>query len=119
MIFLCIPCLVLLIYFLILGIFFPKYRKYIHDAWDCFYKKLTGKKCSISFDNRMRIALSMWLSKNRMPKLGKFLYNKKNFDYVLMVIGIIFTILSIWLFIVFIEFLINPPCDTPGGICPL
>jgi len=119
MIFLCIPCLVLLAYFLILGIFFPKYRRYIKEAWECFYKKLTGKKCSISFDNRMRIKLSMWFSKNGMPKIGKFLYKKKNFDHVLIIFGVIFTIISIYLFVVFIQYLIKSPCDPGTGICDI
>jgi hypothetical protein len=120
MIFLCIPCLVLLIYFVILGFFFPKYHGYIREAWECFYKKLIGKKCSISFDNRMRIKLSMWLSKNGFSRLGKFLYKKKNFDMILIVIGIVFTILTIWLMIVFIQFLIKSPCEDPNSpICPL
>jgi len=61
----------------------------------------------------------MWLSKNGMSKLGKFFYNKKNFDLVLTIIGVIFTLISIWLFIVFIQYMINPPCDTSSGICSL
>lgn len=116
MIWFCIPCLILILYFAIAGIFFPKYRGYIKEGWKCFLDKLRGKRCSISFDNRMRLALSMWLSKRNMSRLGKFFYNERNFKITLTVIGIAFTIISVYLFILLINFLISPPC--PGYVCP-
>jgi hypothetical protein len=106
----CIPCLALLLYFVIAGIFFPRYRIYVKEGLRCFLDKLSGKKCSISFDNRMRLALSVWLTKRGMAKLGRFFYNKKNFDLVLTIIIVILTLISIYLFILWIQFLINPPC---------
>lgn len=80
--------------------------------------KITGKKCSVSFDNRMRLAVSMWFTKRRMLKVGKFLQNKKNFDTTLIVIGIVTTILSIYLFALLITFLIHSPCET-GDTCAI
>ena len=116
MVLFCIPCLVLLAYFGIMGIFFPKYRSYIKEGWRCFIDKLKMRKCSASFDNRMRLAVSMWFTERKMPKIGKFLGNKRNFDTTLIIIGIVSTILTIYLFIVFIGFMIESPCES-GDTC--
>jgi len=119
MIFLCIPCLVLLTYFLILAIFFPKYRVYVKEAWKCFSDKLKGKKCSFSFDNKMRLAFSMWLAKHDMKKLGKFFYNQKNFNTFFTIFGIIFIIVTSILGILLIKFIFfGSPC-TPDSGCSL
>jgi len=111
----CIPCLALLLYFIIASIFFPKYRIYIKEGWKCFLDKLLGKKCSVSFDNKMRINFSMWLTKKRMVRLGKFFYNKRNFDITLIVVVVILTAISMYFFILLIKFWISPPCAE--GIC--
>jgi hypothetical protein len=115
-IFLCIPCLVLLAYFGVMGIFFPKYRVYIKEGWRCFSDKLRGKKCSVSFDNRMRMAFSMWFAKRGLVRAGKFFSNERNFNYFLIAVAVISTVLTIYLAVLFIHFQINPPCDA-GGSC--
>jgi len=115
MVIFCIPCLVLLAYFGIAGIFFPRYRNYIKEGWRCFLDKLKGSKCSVSFDNRMRLALSMWFTERNMPRLGRFFHNKRNFEITFIVIGVVSTIVSIYLFILLINFLIFPPCV--GDVC--
>lgn len=114
----CIPCLALLLYFLIMGIFFPRYRGYLRESWICFLDKLRGKKCSISFDSRMRLSFSIWLTKKGMVRLGRFFYKKKNFDIVLSILIIVITIVSIYLFVLWIQYLINPPCDV-GDSCAI
>ena len=113
----CLPCLGLLLYFGIASIFVPKYRRYIREGWHCFLDKLKGKKCSVSFDNRMRIAFSAWLTKRGLIKLGKFFYDERNFNLTLTVVTLIFTIISIYLFILLVNFLVSPPCAE--GICPV
>ena len=118
MIFFCIPCLVLVVYFLVAAIFFPKYRAYVKEAWKCFSDKIKGKKCSFSFDNKMRLALSMWFAKRNMPRIGKFFYNKTNFTIVLTIAGILFTIITTLLFILLVKFLIQSPCSQ-GSSCSL
>jgi len=110
MVLFCIPCLTLLLYFAIASIFVPRYRIYIKEGWRCFIDKLRGKKCSVSFDNRMRLKISAWFSKKGMPRIGKFLYNERNFNWTLIIIGVGTTVLSIYLMVVFINFIINPPC---------
>ena len=114
-VFFCIPCLVLLLYFGILAVFFPRYRTYLKDAWRCFYDKLRGKKCPVSFDNKMRLALSTWFAEHKMESLGRFFYKEKNFKTVLTITWVVFTIISIYLFIVFIQYLYTPPCT--NGVC--
>jgi len=108
---------VLLAYFAIAGIFFPRYRVYIKEGWRCFLDKLRGKECSVSFDNRMRLALSMWFTRRGMSSVGKFFYNKRNFNMVLIVVGVVSTIVSIYLFILLINYLIYPPCA--DNVCPV
>jgi len=115
MVLFCIPCLVLLGYFAILSIFFPKYRGYIKEGWRCFLDKIRRRKCAASFDSRMRHAVSMWFSEKGMPSIGRFLYDERNFNLTLIVVGIGFTILSIFLFILLINFLTSPSC--PGPVC--
>jgi len=116
--FLCIPCLALILYFLILGLFFPKYRPFIKEGWRCFVDKLFRRKCSISFDNRMRLALSSWLAKKGFVRLGKLMYKEKNFNRTLIMVMILFTIISILLFILLIKFLIASPCQA-GDSCSI
>jgi len=116
--FLCIPCFALFLYFAIVGIFIPRYRLYIKEAWKRFIDKLKGKKCSISFDNKARLAVSNWFAKRNMNKTARFFYKKRNFDMALIIAIIIFTIVSTWLFFLLIKFLINSPCDG-GGNCTI
>jgi len=107
--------MVLVLYFLIAGIFFPRYRVYVRDGWKCFLDKLRGKKCSVSFDNRMRLFLSMWLTERGMSRLGRFFHNERNFKITFTILGIAFTIISIYLFFVLIQFYFEPPCV--DGVC--
>jgi len=113
----CIPCLALLLYFGVASIFVPKYRRYLKEGWHCFLDKLKGRKCSASFDNRMRLALSSWLTRRGMVRLGRFFYNKRNFNITLTILTIIFTIVSIYFFILLIKFLISPPCA--NNVCSI
>ena len=106
----CIPCLALITYFAVAGIFFPRYRLYLRDAWICFMDKLRRRRCSVSFDNRMRIGLSAWLAKIGMVRLGRFLYSERNFNTMLTVLVIVSSIVSVYLSILLIQFWFSPPC---------
>ena len=108
----CIPCLALILYFVILSIFIPRYRIYIKEAWRCFLDKLRGKKCSVSFDNKMHKAFVLWLAKHNKVKLARFFQKKRNFDVFLVIAMIIFTILTTWLAWLLYKFLfIKSPCE--------
>lgn len=114
--FLCIPCLVLVLYFLIIAIFFPQYMPYLKEAWKCFMDKLKGKKCSVSFDNKMRLAFSMWLTKKGYVKAGAYFYDQKKFNRFFTIFGILFILISTILFVLLIKFLFfGSPCSTGDG----
>ncbi len=98
MVIFCIPCLALIAYFLIVSLFVPHYRIYIKEAWRCFLDKLRGKKCSVSFDNRMHNAFVLWLAKGNHVRAARFFNKKRNFDIALAIVLTIFTIVSTWLF---------------------
>ena len=116
MVLFCIPCLALIVYFGVAGIFFPKYRVYLKEGWRCFLDKIRRKKCSVSFDNRMRIALSAWLTRRGMVRLGRFFNNERNFNMTLTAIMVISTILTIYLMMLWVQFYFYPPCDD-GSTC--
>ena len=111
MVLFCIPCLILLAYFLVASIFIPRYRIYIKEGWRCFIDKLRGKNCSVSFDNKMRLTVSEWFTSKGMPGIGKFLYNKRNFDWTLIFIGVATTVITAYLALVAYQFwFVKPPC---------
>jgi hypothetical protein len=110
MVIFCIPCLALIAYFAVAGIFFPRYRLYLRDAWTCFVDKLRRRRCSVSFDNRMRIGLSAWLAGRGMVRLARFLYSERNFNAILTILVIASTIASIYLSILLVQFWFSPPC---------
>ncbi len=108
---LCIPCLALILYFLILGMFIPRYRAYIKEAWRCFLDKLRGRKCSVSFDNKMHKAFVLWLAKHNWIGAARFFNKKRNFDIFLIIVLTLFTIITTWLFWLLVKFLfIKSPC---------
>ena len=114
--FLCIPCLLLIAYFAVMGAFVPKYRVYCKEAVTCFMDKLKGRKCSISFDERMRLKFSGWLADKNFVRAARFFSNKRNFNITFSIIFIIVTIVSTYLFILLVEYLfIQSPCD--NGAC--
>ena len=116
MVLFCLPCIALLVYFGVASIFFPKYRVYLREGWRCFIDKLRMKKCSVSFDNRMRIALSAWLTRRGTVRLGRFMHDERNFNITLTVLVVVSTIVSVYLLILMVQFWLYPPCDT-GSTC--
>jgi hypothetical protein len=110
MVFFCIPCLALIIYFGAAGIFFPKYRVYIREGWRCFTDKLRGRRCSVSFDNRMRLAFSAWLTKRGMVRLGRWFGSEGNFNAFMSVLVVVSTALTVYFVWLFIQLQINPVC---------
>lgn len=115
---LCIPCLTLLLYFGILSIFIPKYRLFLADAWRCFIDKLRGRKCPVSFDKKMHQAFIMWLARKNKVGMAKYFSDKKKFDWWVISLFIMFSIVSTYLFILLMKFLfIKSPCEGAIGIC--
>ena len=86
-------CFIALIIFAILAIFSAKYRAYFKEALDCVARKATLRKCTTSFDKKMKIKVTSKISKRNKP-LGKFVY--KNFDLITWTITIISLIIMIF-----------------------
>ena len=101
----------LVAYFVVASIFIPRYRVYIKAGWRCFADKLRGKECSVSFDNKMRLVVSEWFANRGMPRIGKFLYKKRNFDWTMITIGILTTVVTVYLtFMAYQFWFVEPPC---------
>jgi hypothetical protein len=112
MVLFCIPCLALILYFLVVSLFVPRYRVYIKEAWICFLEKLRGKKCPVSFDKKMHHAFVMWLTKKNWLAAARFFHKKRNFDIGLVVFLTILTVVSTWLLWLLFKFLfIQSPCE--------
>ncbi len=67
----------------------------------------------------MRLALSMWFTERNMPSIGRFLHNKRNFEITLIVVGVVSTVVSIYLFALLINYLIYPPCVDDVCVIPV
>lgn len=73
----------------------------------------------MSFDNKMRVALAMWLSRHGMVRLGRFFHSERNFKWSLTVLGVVITIVSLYLFVLLVQFIfIQSPCDA-GSACAI
>ena len=59
--------------FAILGVFSAKFRGYFFEALDCVFKRVTLRKCTTSFDNRMKVKIAVKISRwNRAA--GSFVF---------------------------------------------
>jgi len=89
-------CFIALIVFAILAIFSTKYRAYFKEALDCVARKATLRKCTTSFDKKMKMKVTSKISK-RNKKVGRIVY--KNFDiitWIITIVSIIIMIYSLW-----------------------
>jgi len=116
----CLPCLSLILYFTIIGIFVPSKRGFINDAIKCFWKKLTSQHCTDAFDDLIHKKFVMWLADKNMW-LAKVYKDKRVFDMTLVISALAFFLINALLLILLYNWLfIKSPCLTPGkGVCPL
>ena len=109
-------CFVALFVFAILGLFSVKYRSYFFEAFDCVLRKATLRKCTTSFDKKMKMKVSARVSKFNKP-LGSFVF--KNFDVLSWILTIIMVISLIWSFYVafmgIYNYFIYGNCDGPNS----
>jgi len=82
-------CWIALPVFAFLGIFSAKYRKLTKDAFECFYKTTTFRKCESGLDDKIRSDISGTFLKFS-PKTAKFVY--KNYK----LLSWVFVIVLIW-----------------------
>lgn len=87
-------CLIALFIFGVLALVSAKYRAYFKEAADCVFRKMTLRKCTTSFDKKMKVKISSKIS-NRNQKIGGFVF--KNFETlswimtIIMILSMIFT----------------------------
>jgi hypothetical protein len=86
-------CVIALVVFAVLGIFSARYRAYFFEAFDCVFKKMTLRKCTTSFDKKMKLKVTTKLSHVNKP-LGGFVF--KNFDTISWIFTIIMIISMAW-----------------------
>jgi hypothetical protein len=86
-------CFIALIVFAVLAVFSAKYRAYFKEALDCVFRKATLRKCTTSFDKKMKMKVTSKISK-KAPGLGRFVF--KNFDVLSWIITIVSIIIMIW-----------------------
>lgn len=111
----CIPCLVLLGIMAVLGIFFPRYKPLVKEAWGCFWSKLRLRPCQMEFDKKVKAKIVSKLVKMDQPKLANLA--NRYFDWVLILFGVLMMVLIVWSTYLFIDWILlgNKPCN--DGVC--
>ena len=109
-------CFIALFIFAILGLFSTKYRSYFIEASDCVFKKMTLRKCTTSFDNKMKMKITAKISLVSKP-LARFVFKK--FDLLSWILTIIMIISIIWsaylAFFGLYNFFTYGNCDGPNS----
>ena len=86
-------CFIALGVFAVLGIFSAKYRAYFFEALDCVLRKATLRKCTTSFDQKMKVKICTRLS--RLNKsFGSYVF--KHFETVSLIFTVIMVISLVW-----------------------
>jgi len=112
-------CVIALVVFSLLGLFSTAHRQLAKEAFDCVFKRMTLRKCTTGFDQKMKMRITTGLLK-RSKALGSFVF--KYFE----VISWVFTVL---MFVSFALFAVgiynyvafgncNGPNSTEGCILP-
>lgn len=86
-------CIIALVVFAILGLVSAKYRAYFFEASDCVFRKMTLRKCTTSFDKKMKMKITARLSKLN-SSLGRTVF--KHFETISWIITIIMIVSMIW-----------------------
>ncbi len=97
-------CFIALIVFAVLGVFSAKYREYAKEAFDCVFRRVTLRKCTTAFDNKMKMKLTGKLMK-RSPKAGGIVF--KHFELIswvftaIMIVSMVYSAIGIYNFVVY------------------
>ena len=86
-------CLIALVVFGVLAIFSAKYRGYFKEAADCVFRRMTLRKCTTSFDKKMKVKISSKIS-NRSKPLGGYVF--KHFEALSWIMTIAMIVSLIW-----------------------
>ncbi|MFA6064547.1 MAG: hypothetical protein WCW44_05985 [archaeon] len=86
-------CVIALVVFAVLGLISAKYRAYFFEALDCVFRKVTLRKCTTSFDKKMKMKITTRLS-GVNKDLGGFVF--KHFETISWIFTIIMILSMIW-----------------------
>ena len=86
-------CIIALVVFALLGVFSAKYRTYFFEALDCVTKRVTLRKCTTSFDKKMKMKITTRLSKLN-KSLGGIVF--KHFEAISWIFTLLMIISLIW-----------------------
>ncbi len=86
-------CFIAWIVFAVLGVFSARYRSYFFEATDCLFRKVTLRKCTTSFDQKMKMKVSTKLAALN-KSLGSFVF--KHFETVSWIFTIIMMVSLAW-----------------------
>jgi len=86
-------CFIAWIVFAVLGIFSARYRSYFFEATDCLFRKMTLRKCTTSFDQKMKMKVSTKLAALN-KSLGSFVF--KHFEIISWIFTIIMIVSLAW-----------------------
>jgi len=86
-------CFIALIVFAVLGIFSAKYRGYFFEASDCIFRRVTLRKCTTSFDKKMKMKVTAGATKINKP-FGGFVF--RHFEVLSWILTISMIVSFIW-----------------------
>jgi len=86
-------CVIALVVFAFLGLISAKYRAYFFEALDCVFRKVTLRKCTTSFDKKMKMKVTTRLS-GLNKSVGGFVF--KHFETISWIFTILMILSMIW-----------------------
>lgn len=86
-------CIVALVVFAVLGLISAKYRSYFFEALDCVTKRVTLRKCTTSFDKKMKMKITTRLANLNKP-FGGFVF--KHFELISWIVTFLMIASLIW-----------------------
>ena len=86
-------CIIALVVFAILGLISAKYRAYFFEALDCVLRRVTLRKCTTSFDKKMKIKITTKISAVNKP-ISSYVF--KHFETISWILTIIMILSLVW-----------------------
>jgi len=109
-------CIIALVVFAVLGLFSVKYRTYFFEALDCVFRRATLRKCTTSFDKKMKHKIIARLS-GLNKGVGSFVY--KHFEIISWALTLIMIASIVWTayvgFLGLYNFYVYGDCNGPNS----
>jgi hypothetical protein len=86
-------CIIALVVFAVLGLISAKYRAYFFEALDCVFRKVTLRKCTTSFDKKMKLKITTRVA-GVNKSAGSFTF--KHFETISWIFTILMIVSMIW-----------------------